>query len=179
MVALRQPPHWSEDPFTEYFDNAHHNRFATFVNQNAQFALLHKIDLLLWDLLEKWENPKHHLELFLLFRSHSAFRVSCQNVLAGQITESYVSIRSCLEFAGYAVMILNQPDLATIWLSRHDNEASLQNVRDTFTFGKMRTSVATYCPKMANNLTTLYNLTIDFGAHPNDARSAAMHMSKS
>ena len=44
--------------------------------------------------------------------------------LAGQFSELFVLMRSCLEYAGYAILIFTSPHLEEVFLNRHADEAS-------------------------------------------------------
>jgi hypothetical protein len=167
-TPLEPPPNWGDDPISDYLENAQRNRFGTFVLMPKEFKLLTLIDRLILDMIDKWQDPTHRLELFFLFRSHSAFRVSCQNALSGAAVETYVSIRSCIEFAGYCLMIFEKPELKQVWMSRHDSDACRTEVRNAFTAGKMLSSVTRFDAKLGGNMGKLYDMCIDLGAHPNE-----------
>lgn len=165
---LPPPPDWGKDELTAYLEGAQRNRYASFVRKRDEFDKLLAIDTLVLEFLKDWENPKPFLELQLLFRAHSAFRVSCQNALAGQVVETFGSCRLCLEFAAYATLILSRPELGEVWLSRHDDETSLKAVRNAFTVKALREAIASFDQKLARIFGELYETSIDFGAHPNE-----------
>ena len=171
------PPGWASDGLSKYLDTAQRNRYGTFFRKRAEYLQLATIDRLLLELVEDWTDPQHSLELFLFFRASGAFRVSCQNALAGQVTESFVSCRNCIELAGYAAIIFKEPDLARVWLDRHESEEAKRAVLKSFTVRAMRDAVSAVCEKTAAVMSDLYETSIDFGAHPNErAIGASAHV---
>src|SRR5262245_14601840 len=110
------PPNWGNDKLTSYVETAHRNRFATFANRKSEADRLIRIDSIFDDMLGGWVDPPGILEPLLLLRSHSSFRVACQDAMAGQIAESFIAARSCLEYAAYGVLISAKPELGELWL---------------------------------------------------------------
>lgn len=143
---LEPPKGWTDDALTNYLDDAHRNRFATFANMRPQFDKLIGIDRLLWELISGFRDPEHPIPLLFMFRAMSAYRVTCQNACAGQILETFVAARGCLEFAGYEIMILEKPDRATVWFDRHSGSKEHQGVKKEFTVGSVKRAIKTYSP---------------------------------
>ena len=120
------PPRWGADPLSEFIDNALANVFATFVHKPIQYKHILDVDSCFYKVASNLSNPTDFVAAFLLLRSHSAYRAACRLALSGQATESYVVLRSCLEYAIYALHIDKNPFLAELWLKRHDDVISYQ-----------------------------------------------------
>ncbi|MEQ1936068.1 MAG: hypothetical protein ABL962_19615, partial [Fimbriimonadaceae bacterium] len=116
---------------------------------------------------EGWVDPPSMLAALLLIRSHVAYRGACGHALSGAAAETYPLVRSCLEYAGYALLIHGTPEKGEVWVSRHDDEAALQAVRSNFSVGKVQAAIAAANADKARAYKTLYDRSIDFGAHPN------------
>jgi hypothetical protein len=90
--------------------------------------------------------------------------------MSGQIGEAQVLNRAAIEHAWYALHIAKDPQpwtRAEIWLRRNEDSASKQACKTEFTVGNVRSTHAALKPADAKELADLYDLTIDFGAHPN------------
>ncbi len=166
MDYLKPPPAWGADELTSFLETAHRNRFATFVHKPEAVQKLILIDLCYLKVHQDWKDPGGIIASFLSIRSHSAFRAACGLALAGQVTDTFPAIRSCLEYASYAAHMRKNPELEETWLRRHEGEESLKEARKAFEIGSVRRSIGD--AKNAEVFEILYQRTIDFGAHPNE-----------
>ena len=82
--------------------------------------------------------------------------------------EAYVLCRAMLEDAAYAVHIHRHPDLARVWLDRHEDSSSMKTQKDAFWHRKVLESVTAANVHAGERFEKLYQLTIDFGGHPNE-----------
>jgi hypothetical protein len=115
------PPGWGQDDLSKFWDAARSNQFATFVKKPACQRLV-AIDRAFVEVTKRWTNPQNKLSAMLFLQCHSAFRAASGHAAAGQAVEAYVMSRSALEFAAYALHIHRNPDLGTVWLSRHQHQ---------------------------------------------------------
>jgi hypothetical protein len=81
-------------------------------------------------------------------------------------------MRSCLEYAGYALAICadrsqNAPSREEVFVNRNVDEASLKAQKAEFQVGKIRGIIETFDEKLAANFKLLYDRSIDYGGHPN------------
>lgn len=167
-ASIPVPPGWGEDGLTYFIENAHQNRFATFANKPDQYRRLADIDQCFMRISDGWINPQNEITALLFIRSHGAFRAVCEHAMAGQIADTFVLIRALIETAGYALHIHRNPCLNEIWLRRHDDEASANKVKNEFTIAKVRESVKASDREGVKIFQMLYDLSIDFGGHPNE-----------
>jgi hypothetical protein len=93
--------------------------------------------------------------------------------LGGQVVEPFVIMRSCLEYAGYALAIFADPRLGAepsreeVFINRHVDDAKMKAQKEAFKISKIRHTIASIDPKMAEQFQSLYDRCISFGGHPN------------
>ena len=87
--------------------------------------------------------------------------------MAGQSPETFVLLRSCLEYSGYALLIHQEPNLDLVWLRRHNGDDALWKMRNAFTATRAKKSVQSTDPGLGDWYSDLYEKAIDFGGHPN------------
>jgi hypothetical protein len=164
---------------SEFLEAAHQNRFATFANKPDQYLRLTQIDKCFARIGDGWMNPPNLVPPLLFFRSHAAFRAACEHAMAGQIIDTFVSIRALIETAGYALHIHRNPSLEEVWLRRHDDESCEKKVKQEFKISKVRESIRASDREGVKIFAMLYERSIDFGAHPNErAVTGSMSVSK-
>jgi hypothetical protein len=163
-TKVEAPAGWGEDELSRFIDRARHHQFEMFERLTGSYGRLRDLDAL-WQVAAS--NLDNTLDLYapLFFhRSHSAFRASCQLVLAGQLPETYMTLRGCLEFALYGTFISQKPELWEVWCNRNDSHTAKKATRDTFKVGAM---METLDPETRPIAQACYDRTIDYGAHPN------------
>jgi hypothetical protein len=100
---LPPPPGWRDDKLSELLGYARNNQFVIFAKKRAEYALLREIDSAFLTVGENLINPKNPLTANLFYRSHSAYRAACGTSMAGQAPETFVLLRSRLEYAAWAL----------------------------------------------------------------------------
>jgi len=103
----------------------------------------------------------------MLLRCQYAYKAAAGMALSGQVVEAFVMMRSCLEYAGYALAIFQDPTLQTVFMARHASAAGMKAQKSTFQIGKIRSIIASFDTTLAEHFQTFYDRSIDFGAHPN------------
>ena len=166
--TLPPPPGWAADSLTEFIETAHRNRFATFHNKKDWSKRLVNLDSCFMQIAKDWLNPRHPLTPLFFLRCHSAYRAACEHAMAGQVTDTYPQIRTCLEYAGYALHIHKNPELAEMWLRRHDDETAKGAVRNEFKVSNVRATIEKANRRTGKVFDELYEQAIDFGGHPNE-----------
>lgn len=175
--VLPPPDGWMDDSLTGFFERAHRNRFATFANKKNCAQRLIALDACFVSVAKDWQNPPNLLIPFFFFRCHSAFRAACEHAMSGQVTEAFPQIRTCLEYAGYALYIHKNSGLAETWLKRHDDDDTLKAVKKEFTVANVRSSIKNVNSRLEQIFGELYQRAIDFGGHPNErAITGSMNM---
>lgn len=165
---LPLPPRWAEDPLSEFIQASFQNALASFVHKKHAFSLLLKVDGAFRRIAGNLDNSENPIVPALLHRSHSAFLASCRLSMSGQAAETFPQLRSCLEYALYALHINDDPSLAEVWLRRHENEESLKKAKRSFLHVAIMKTLLARDVALHSSLSELYQRTIDFGGHPNE-----------
>ena len=135
-------------------------------NNNVVAARLTAIDEIFFTVHNglKPANVAQLVPTLLFLRSFSAFRAAVMVALSLP-TDAFPLQRSGLECAGYAKLVMAEPQLAKLWLERDQN---LAEVRKKFSNRAVREAIEKDDGPLANIYQQLYELSIDFGAHPNE-----------
>jgi hypothetical protein len=104
---------------------------------------------------------------FLLSRSQYAYKTAAGMALAGQVVETFVMQRSCLEYAGYALVIFKEPRLGEVFMSRHFSDDAMKAQKEKFRISDIRNAIASVDTRLAELFQEFYERSINFGAHPN------------
>ncbi len=167
-MPLPPPPNWEANEITKFIDAARTNEFATFANLKSDVARFADIDLAYRKAINGLNHSKDWFTSFFVLRSHSNFLAACRLSWSGQIPESYVVLRSCLENALYGLYLARHLNSQETWLRRHDDEAGKRKVKNEFKIRTLLGFATTVDRKEGSIARTLYERTIDFGAHPNE-----------
>jgi hypothetical protein len=170
MIIQKQepPPRWASDDLTTFIQMATDNIAATFHNKKNAFNILKDIDSYFLIITDHLLNAPDFLASLFLFRTHSAYRAACRLSLSGQVPETFVLLRSCIEYPLYALHINGNPELGEKWIDRHKDEESFKSVRNEFQYGRVIKTLETIDPAICRTSKLLYERSIDFGAHPNE-----------
>ncbi len=166
--VIRPPPRWGGDELTRFLDSARKNQFATFVNKMPETKKIVEIDGIFVRVIPAEVTFRQLTVGFLMHRAHSAYRAAASCAFAGQSAELYPLLRLMLEQGGYAILINRKPALEEVWLNRRESDANRAEVRREFTQGKIKDTTASSDPRLKDGYCTLYERTIEFGAHPNE-----------
>ena len=159
---------WGKDDLSSFIDSAQHNELATFDNNKKAYQTLKDVDGIYHGMSESLANTKSLIPSLLLLRSHSAYRGASRLTLSGQIPESFVLARSCLEYALYALHIEKNEKLSDIWMNRHKDSDGLKACRKSFKHINVMETLKSVSAKEHDVVQKLYERTIDFGGHPNE-----------
>jgi hypothetical protein len=162
------PPDWGKDSLSEFIETARHNTIATFVNLPNQYKILENIHDVYKYITENLINTPEWFANFFLLRSHSAYLGGVRLAISGQCAETYMVLRGCIEAAVYGLYLSRNEGSQEAWLNRHNDEESLKNVKKEFQIGKLLSLLESVDPIIHKTTVKLYELTIDYGAHPNE-----------
>jgi hypothetical protein len=84
-----------------------------------------------------------------------------------QLPETFVLLRSCLEYAAYALHLNANPSLGETCLKRHDDAAALRAMKKAFVGPEVEQTIVATDKELGRVYNELYERTIDFGGHPN------------
>jgi hypothetical protein len=174
MNKLPEPPEWGNDRITNFFDKVRENSFATFVQSKELLARLININEIFCSAIEYMNYTKNWFALFFFLKAHSSFLAAIGLAIGTQIPEAYMVLRGVVENSLYGLYIHKKPELAEIWLSRHESDADKKAVKEKFKIGDMLTLLENIDSKLGKIARSLYERTIDHGAHPNERSLSSM-----
>ena len=167
----------SDDKLSVFLQQVRDRQLATFEDIKPAFNMLRDVDEYFARVIENVEKPKvNQLSVLFLYRSHAAYRAACGTSMAGQSPETFVLLRSCLEYSGYALLIHQKPTLDMVWLRRHKSDDALRAMKKQFTYTNVEKAVQSTDAGLGSWYSELYERAIDFGAHPN-AKGFTLSMS--
>lgn len=161
------PPGWGSDPLTAYFDHAHMNRWATFVQEEKAFELLKRVNTWLDAHRDGLFKTQLEIPASLFMRAHLLFQTTCELATSGALYASMPIQRASLECAAYVLWLAKDPLALKIWLERDECSVTKKSARNHFTFGNTVKAIRRSDTGLAHIYSELYERTIDFGAHPN------------
>jgi hypothetical protein len=170
----RTPPPWGDDPLSKFMSDAEFNARACVVNYPDIYDLLRRAHELLKRVCEVLEKDPADRNLgaprMLIARSHSAVLAAARLAMSGQGFEAQPVLRAAIEQVWYALHIAkdsNPPARAKIWWDRDVSLQAEQACKDEFKVGTVRRTHEGLDTATAAAMHSLYEGTIDFGAHPN------------
>ncbi len=168
LKPLAPPPNWGTDEVSNFFEVAQRNAYGSFVQLRAPFAKLIAIDTFYRKLIDNLDHANEWFATFFVLRAHSSFLAASRLAVSGQLPETYMILRGTLENALYGFYIARHPELREIWLRRHDDAESLRAVKQQFQIRMIFEQLTLANVRIGDVAKTLYDFTIDSGAHPNE-----------
>jgi hypothetical protein len=162
-----------------FFETIHRNQQGNRDRFPERYRIIQRVD-------DCFTAAKKHLgdaqPIFIgpmFLRSQYAYKTAAGMTLAGQFSESFVLMRSCLEYAGYAILIFIDPRQEEVFLNRHADKASKNAQRRTFEISTITKAIAGFDQKLSEIFKDMYDRCIDFGGHPNPhAMIGSMNVNK-
>lgn len=163
-----QIPTWTKPSKLTSFIIAAEQNSRTASNQfKNDFDKLVSVDEVLNKAAINLDNTIDWFVGFFLIRSHAAWRGAVRLATSGELPESYVVFRACLENALYGFYLYKNPTSSKTWLSRHDSDEAKKKTRNEFTYANVLNELKNYDDKLSGITSELYERTIDYGGHPN------------
>jgi len=161
---------WGRDKLTQEIEGAFCNIGVSFLNLKPYFELLIKATEIFSDASEllSWSTLDGLIACSLFGRAAGCFLGAVRLSCSGQLTETWVLLRACLENSLYAFYIFKNPKRAEIWIDRHKDEGSKQKCKETFLIRNIWDELKAKSPSIAREMKDFYNKSIDWGAHPNE-----------
>jgi hypothetical protein len=155
------------DNLIPFFELVASNQKANIANHRTWYELMRRVNVCLSAAGQNMVNPKPMMCAVLFLRCQYAYKSAAGMALAGQVAEAFVMMRSCLEYAGYALAIFNNPELEVVFANRHVSTADMQAQKQAFRISEVKNVIGTFDKRLAKLFATFYERTIDFGGHPN------------
>ena len=118
-----------------------------------------------------WRNVKSFdpIAMTLALNAYMLLLGGVRVAMTGHVTATFPVLRTALESACYGYLIAKQPSLSSVWSNRHTDAAARKSCRKAF--GSAVTEVAKRVERDQPGgglwIADAYDVSIDFGAHPN------------
>jgi len=170
MVGDLENKGWSKDILTEQIESAFCNIGVSFLQLRPYFNLLIKATEIFGEANElmSYSELDGLISVGLFDRTACCFLGAVRLSLSGQQTESWVLLRACIENSLYAYYVFGNMELAKIWSDRHKSDTNKKKCKSAFTIKKVLTALEKRSKSIAKEAKESYDMTIDFGAHPNE-----------
>ena len=141
MPQIPPPLNWEADELSKFLQHAHNNQLASAARKTAAYNRLAFVDAQFLKVCSHIIDPKNITATNLFFRAHSAYRATCGTAMAGQVFESAVLGRACLEAAAYALRVYSNPEFATVWWDRNQGADAKGNAIQAFKHPDLRKAI--------------------------------------
>jgi hypothetical protein len=155
------------DNLVAFLDLVAANQKANIARFGPEFDVLRRVNLCLSTAGKHLVNPKPVIVGLLFLRCQYAFKAATGMAMSGQAAEAAQMMRSCLEYAGYALLIFADPNRENVFLGRHVNPNGMKLQKAEFQIAEVRKVIEAFDTKLAELFKLFYDRTIDFGGHPN------------
>jgi len=166
-VHGHKPPGWGDDRLSGFLDSASNNVLATAVQLRDEYDRLRQIDDVFVDFTDNLLNPQEVVAPLLMLQAHASYRAAAELAMTCQSAPAFMAMRGCVENSLYGFYFHRNPQTFEVWTKRNDDDAAKQAVKNEFTIRRLKDCLAASDSATADAITTLYDKTIDFGAHPN------------
>jgi hypothetical protein len=158
---------WGADNLTQFLDRVHLNQRANVATFSEPYRFIQRANNCLSIAGKNLVSPEPMMTGVLLQRCQYAYKTAAGMALAGQVVETFVMLRSCLEYAAYALAIFKDPSLQEVFMSRHVSVEGMNAQKDKFRISEVKKVIVGFDPKLAELFQVFYDRSIDFGGHPN------------
>jgi hypothetical protein len=154
----------------DFLKAANENEAASLAEYSDFIDFIDDIDRLFRTFIEK-EIAGDPIAAALFLNAHASFLAASRLAVSGQSPPAFMALRGALESALYGLIVAQSEENRTLWINRADN---LPQARKLFT-ARNALRFLESDPNLQAMATETYELTIEFGAHPN-LRSIIEHL---
>jgi hypothetical protein len=164
MRKVTKMPTWGEDDLTRFLQVVSSNQMGNLARFPEEYCLMRRVNDCFSTGGEHLINPNPVATGMLFLRSQYAFKTTVGMALAGQVVQALVMMRSCLEYAGYALVMFADPTLEDVFFGRHVDDAGRNAQIQKFLIREIRATITTFDNRLAEIFKKLYDRAIDMGA---------------
>ncbi|MBW8000886.1 MAG: hypothetical protein FVQ80_02560 [Planctomycetes bacterium] len=170
LLSKLEETNWGKDVLSKNIKAAFFNIGVSFLELRPYCECLIKAAEIFEDAIKLLSHSdlKGLISISLFARAYGCFFGAVRLSFSGQITETWVLLRACIENSLYAFYIAENPEYATIWTERCDSEAHKKKCREVFAIGKIWKALEAKSKSITKEARNCYEDTIDWGAHPNE-----------
>jgi hypothetical protein len=163
---------WGETYLTKFLHSAERNIQISYIKLKGHFEMLESIgdifELASENIGYSDSNISSSVIALLFGRACGNYFAAIRLSSSGQLAESYVQLRACIEDALYAFNIHKEPMLAQVWLDRHKDDKARKNSKKSFSLKNILDKLEQIDKKLGQETAKHYEKCIDYGAHPNE-----------
>jgi hypothetical protein len=163
MVDLRANP----DNLIPFLELVASNQKANIVKFPAPYDLVRRVNICLATAGNNLINPKPVMAGVLFLRCQYSYKAAAGMAFSGQVVETFIMMRSCLEYAGYALAMYHDPTLESVFMNRHVSAQGMRAQKRKFRVSEVKKVIVLFDARLADIFNDLYERSIDFGGHPN------------
>jgi hypothetical protein len=168
METEKDQKYVPQDRLSKFLDDSEYNAKVTIAAYTNEYGKLVRIQSAYATINDNLGGHPELLPGLLLLRAHCSFLGAVRLGLSGMMAETYMLLRGCLESALYSFYIASNDDLQTTLLNRHIDADAYKKVRDEFSITKILKALKRRDPAIHGRADKLYDITIDYGGHPNE-----------
>jgi len=161
---------WGKTFTTEFLQKADENTRITYLNLPGYFEMLEGVSDIFMEASDTvgYSNLSNFVTELLMHRACGNYLASVRLSSSGQLPESYLQLRACIESALYAFNVYSDPKLAQVWLDRHKDSKSRKESSKQFKPIFILSKLEQVNQSLERYVKSGYELCIDSGAHPNE-----------
>lgn len=168
MSNMNPSEDWGRNHLSQFIDLGRRHTFETVQMFRPEFNRLVDIDSLFKRIQDNLYFTKEWFVDFFLMRTHSSFLCASNVAMCGQLPEAYMVLRGSLENALYGLYLSRHKEDVETWLRRGESLEMKNQVRNKFTNSMLLSFLQAVDPRLGELAHSLYEQTIDLGAHPNE-----------
>src|SRR5262249_25592343 len=132
------------DNLIPFFQLVASNQKANMAKFPAPYDLISRVNICLSTAGKNLINPKPVMAGVLFQRCQYAYKAAAGMALSGQVVETFVMMRSCLEYAGYALAMFNNPTLESVFMRRHVSARDTQAQKQQFRISEVKKVIVAF-----------------------------------
>lgn len=169
-VMRNLPERWGRSELTQFLELMEANGIAAFAGLPKWFEALERIDkTLVTNSSSLFHELKgtHVTAARLYMRAFGAYRAAARLAVSGQLYETAVLRRSVVEHAVYAWACGHSQSHRDAWIARANGKPERKAAKKAFQWNGLMQLLGTVDQKLAEEIGSHYDDSIDLGAHPN------------
>ncbi|MCJ8601071.1 hypothetical protein MWH03_00555 [Klebsiella pneumoniae] len=138
--------------------------------------MIHKMDGIFHDEVFAPDYEVNAATMVLAMNSYMMLSSAVHMALSGHQVAVLPVARNALESACYAFLTSSDEEMSAIWFNRDKSKTAAGKCRRNFTIGATEAKLKHISPDMADYVRSVYEATIEYGAHPN-IKAISYHLS--
>lgn len=155
------------DTISNYLNATLENHVYHAKNEPDLMWMIHEMDSFFHQEVFAHEYDANAATMLLAMNSYIMLSNAVFQALSGHQVAVLPVARTALESACYAYLTSSDNKMSELWFNRDKSKTAKDNCRKAFTIGATVAKLKCISPDMSDYLKKLYELSIEYGAHPN------------